>query len=94
MSRYKQKNFSNKDKEWVYLKYGGKCNDCEKFEQGEWLLHITEGGRRLNKFYLGCNQDIHHIIPLLQGGKHIRKNFVLLCRQCYTKRHKKKGKTK
>jgi len=31
--------------------------------------------------------QIHHIIPISQGGKSIHNNLILLCPDCHNKRH-------
>ena len=35
------------------------------------------------------NLEIHHIVPLANGGNHIPSNTVMLCRECHIKAHGK-----
>lgn len=32
-------------------------------------------------------QEVHHIIPISQGGTHARSNLMSLCQSCHTKIH-------
>ena len=32
-------------------------------------------------------QEVHHILPISQGGKHDRSNLMALCQSCHTKLH-------
>ena len=35
------------------------------------------------------NCNLHHIIPVVNGGKHVISNVQLICKVCHTKIHKK-----
>lgn len=32
-------------------------------------------------------QEVHHIVPISQGGTHDRSNLMSLCQSCHTKLH-------
>lgn len=32
-------------------------------------------------------EEVHHIVPISQGGTHARDNLMSLCRSCHTKIH-------
>lgn len=32
-------------------------------------------------------EEVHHIIPLSQGGTHAPENLMSLCRSCHNKMH-------
>lgn len=34
-------------------------------------------------------EEVHHIIPLKEGGKHSIDNLVSLCRSCHAKKHRR-----
>lgn len=36
-------------------------------------------------------EEVHHIIPVSQGGTHDRDNLMSLCRSCHTKVHHEIG---
>ena len=36
-------------------------------------------------------EEVHHIVPLSDGGTHDRRNLVALCRSCHQKRHAELG---
>ena len=36
-------------------------------------------------------QEVHHILPLNQGGTHDRSNLMSLCQSCHTKIHHELG---
>jgi len=86
-----RKEFSSRIKERIYLKSNGKCVDCGKIGNGhwdwsqrpEWFSHKTK------RFYL-FDMEIHHIIPVNNGGKTEDKNLILLCPECHKIRHRKK----
>jgi 5-methylcytosine-specific restriction endonuclease McrA len=78
--------FSDKQKEKVYLYFNGKCSDCGKVGTGGWWERENIDGFEKH-FYLG-NLEIHHLIPLHVGGKHIFDNWILFCPKCHDKRHK------
>ena len=50
--------------------------------------------RRDNWRCVGCGQrrplDIHHILPLAQGGSNRLTNMVSLCRECHQQVHGRK----
>ena len=33
--------------------------------------------------------ELHHVVPLSQGGFHVKSNVQLLCRHCHVKMHKR-----
>ncbi|MER2556592.1 MAG: HNH endonuclease signature motif containing protein [Candidatus Competibacter denitrificans] len=53
----------------------GRCQDC-----GNPAPFVNKS---TNELFL----EVHHIIPLSQGGKDILKNVVALCPNCHRKRH-------
>lgn len=86
-----RKNFTQKEKESVFLKYIGKCADCGQVStRGGWDKSMSYY-RKLS-FYLG-GLEIHHIIPVILGGPNRIKNLILLCPECHKIRHGKKGKS-
>lgn len=85
-----RKNFTQKEKESVFLKYLGKCADCGHVSRGGgWAGSISY--HRKMSFYLG-GLEIHHIIPVMSGGQNKIKNLILLCPECHKVRHGKKDK--
>lgn len=36
-------------------------------------------------------QEVHHKLPLSQGGTHARENLIALCKPCHSKIHAKGG---
>jgi 5-methylcytosine-specific restriction protein A len=36
-------------------------------------------------------EEVHHIIPLSEGGTHDESNLMSLCRSCHEKIHKERG---
>ena len=36
-------------------------------------------------------EQVHHIIPLAEGGTHASSNLVSLCRSCHSRIHAKRG---
>ena len=36
-------------------------------------------------------EEVHHIIPLAEGGTHDESNLMSLCRSCHEKIHKGRG---
>lgn len=36
-----------------------------------------------NKEEMGCEPDVHHIIPLTEGGTNKPSNLIMLCRKCH-----------
>ncbi|WP_101912729.1 HNH endonuclease [Megasphaera vaginalis (ex Bordigoni et al. 2020)] len=43
-----------------------------------------------NKRYIKA-EEVHHIIPLSEGGTHEEANLMSLCRSCHEKIHKERG---
>ena len=87
-AQIKRKNFTQKEKEAVFLKCIGKCVDCEQISVGGgWDKSISR--YRKMSFYLG-GLEIHHIVPVGRGGLNSIKNLILLCPECHRIRHGKK----
>ena len=61
--------------EYVKRKANGICQDCKKPAP---FINKTTGEPYL---------EIHHIIPLAQGGTDTIDNVVALCPNCHRKRH-------
>ena len=36
-------------------------------------------------------EEVHHILPISQGGDHRQSNLMSLCQSCHTKLHRKLG---
>lgn len=36
-------------------------------------------------------EEVHHILPVSQGGTHARDNLMSLCQSCHTKIHREIG---
>lgn len=36
-------------------------------------------------------EEVHHLLPLADGGTHVRSNLVSLCRSCHLKKHAELG---
>ena len=36
-------------------------------------------------------EEVHHILPISQGGDHRQSNLMSLCQSCHTKRHRELG---
>lgn len=36
-------------------------------------------------------EEVHHIIPLLEGGTHNKENLMSLCKSCHAKIHAERG---
>ena len=36
-------------------------------------------------------EEVHHIVPLSEGGSNEEKNLMSLCRSCHEKIHRKRG---
>ncbi len=79
--------FTDKIKEYVYLKYEGKCADCKKLLRGYWFRSKCIYNPKMCFAIQGAH--IHHIIFIKDGGRHCKNNFVLLCISCHLKRHGK-----
>lgn len=43
-----------------------------------------------NKRYIKA-EEVHHILPLSEGGTHEEANLMSLCRSCHEKIHKERG---
>jgi 5-methylcytosine-specific restriction endonuclease McrA len=80
------RDFTNNIKLYLYKKQGGKCGDCNKVLKGYWHKNICIYNPKM--VFTIDNSNIHHIIPVVDGGKHQRDNFILLCILCHIKRHK------
>lgn len=80
-------NFSNKEKQKVFQKHSGKCTDCDKLLYGYWCW-ATNFKRPIKQFRI-FEADIHHIVLVSDGGEHSLENWILLCKDCHKKRHKK-----
>lgn len=39
-------------------------------------------------------EEVHHILPLAEGGTHDRNNLMSLCKSCHAKIHGKRGDRK
>lgn len=79
--------FSDKDKLFIYNYFNGECQDCHIPLNAAWV----NGGaynRPKNTFTI-YNANIHHITPIVNGGKHNLSNWVLLCVPCHIDRHRK-----
>ena len=35
------------------------------------------------------SSEVHHIIPICEGGKHTKENVMAVCRDCHDKIHKR-----
>ncbi len=77
--------FTDRQKVKVYQSSNGKCLDCNKILKGYWY----KGGsiKRAKMTFTIEDANIHHIIPIKDGGKHNIDNWVLLCVGCHIKRH-------
>jgi 5-methylcytosine-specific restriction protein A len=38
-----------------------------------------------------ATEEIHHKLPLAQGGTHDRKNLIALCKECHARIHAQNG---
>ena len=58
------------------------CQDCGEFHalQNEYGVYLPVSDGQL---------DIHHILPVSQGGGDEPSNLITLCRECHKKRHEK-----
>ena len=36
-------------------------------------------------------EEVHHIIPISEGGTHERSNLMSLCKSCHSSLHAKRG---
>lgn len=81
--------FKDKEKEAVFLKYKGKCFDCPENLRGYWHT-VKTLKQRIKQTFTIDNGNIHHIIPISDGGKHCMENWMLLCIECHKIRHGKK----
>ncbi len=36
-------------------------------------------------------EEVHHILPLAEGGTHARDNLISLCKSCHARIHAKRG---
>lgn len=79
--------FSDKQKAAVYLEFKGRCFDCGKPLKGYW--HDGGSFKRPKKTFTIDDANIHHVIYVVNGGKHNMNNWVLLCTKCHQERHKK-----
>ena len=85
-----RKNFTQKEKEFIFLKFLGRCADCGRVSiNGGWGKSASR--YRELSFYLG-GMEIHHIIPVVLGGTNNHRNLILLCPECHKRRHGKKDK--
>ena len=41
--------------------------------------------------YIRAVEEVHHIVPLSEGGTHSEENLVSLCQSCHAKIHAKRG---
>lgn len=57
------------------------CQDCGEFLalQNEYGITVPINGKRA---------DIHHIVPLNNGGGDEPSNLITLCEECHKKRHR------
>lgn len=58
-----------------------RCKDC-----GEFHAYINRHGMAIP--IDDGNMEVHHILPVAQGGGDEAQNLVSLCRNCHQKRHK------
>lgn len=52
------------------------------------ILFVSAAKRKVG---LVPAQEVHHKIPISQGGTHARDNLMSLCRSCHTKIHHEIG---
>lgn len=45
----------------------------------------------LKKNIYKATEEIHHRLPLSQGGTHDRENLIALCKECHARIHAKSG---
>lgn len=45
----------------------------------------------LKKNIYKATEEIHHKLPLSQGGTHDRENLIALCKECHARIHAKSG---
>ena len=55
------------------------CRDC-----GTFLAMINEHGMAIP---VDCGAEVHHVIPVSDGGGDEPENLVTLCKSCHAKRH-------
>jgi 5-methylcytosine-specific restriction endonuclease McrA len=77
--------FSDNQKVLIYQHFGALCQDCHLKLEGKW--HDGGAFNRPKQTFTILNGNIHHIIPVSEGGKHQLENWVLLCVPCHKKRH-------
>lgn len=58
------------------------CRDCGKFMayENEYGVMVPAGNGRI---------DVHHIVPISEGGGDEPSNLVTLCAECHKERHRK-----
>ncbi len=77
-------NITAKGRERIYLRDKGRCVDCGLVCGGGWKIWKPS----VKHFELNGTHEIHHIIPVIKGGKTTEDNLILLCIPCHLARHK------
>jgi len=83
-------NFNFKQREKIYLREKGKCGDCHKSLKAYWYNNQNKYNPK--RVFTIEDGEVHHIIRVIDGGRHTYDNSILLCKECHLKRHGKKRK--
>lgn len=62
----------------IHKKFEFACTEC-----GEVFSQTFESGVEVPRFY----GEVHHIIPLHEGGLDVFDNLTLLCTECHKQKH-------
>ncbi len=65
-------------KDWVYARDGGKCQICGRAVNG---AHYA--GDIPHEKWFPTEYEIHHIIPVSEGGANCMANLVTACLKCH-----------
>ena len=76
--------FTDRQKLLVYQHFNGECQDCHLKLDANW----HDGGTSIKpkQTFTIYGAEIHHIIPIADGGVHKISNWELLCVLCHHKK--------
>lgn len=67
-------------------------HDCDRIEGGEWQKLREKVLKRDGHKCVSCGSDndleVHHIVPVAQGGSNELSNLITLCLTCHNKAHR------
>ena len=69
------------------LIHGGKSTAVHGISPTKAVVHFAGDVFPFFEAEVAEFQEVHHILPISQGGTHDRSNLMSLCQSCHTKIH-------